>query len=296
MDYENSICFSYDIPDRLNDKAFSLDKRLYLFAYYEPKEYIPTESYRSKFITATVNLYGLFWDCCPFMAQILETGDSILMNDWVRIKNDFKNLRNMISAFRSIFCHNNSDIYPLNEVHFAVADQWILSKCGIGKDLFELNDGEWGKLLYELHCQADSFISSIESNIDDLLSTTDLLRRNRAVNRWIVSIAGSYLINKDYLLNAMAGMYQLYLMNTHSVLTPNKPLRRQTIDWICTLCNVTDAEKWYTKWIDKDERFTVQSKVYQILQDWPNQWAARNGLDVSDCDEPPLPGGTFSEF
>lgn len=293
MDYESSICFSPEIPERLNDKAFSLDKRLYLFAYYEPKEYIPTESYRSKFITAAINLYGLFWDCCPFMAMILKTGNSILLANWAQINNDFQNLRSVISAFRSIFCHNNSDIYPLNEVHFEVADQWLLSKCGISKNLFDLDDGEWEKLLYALHCQADCFISSVESNIDALSSTSDHLRRNRTVNWWIEQIAGSYIINKDYLLNAMAGMYQLYLVNTHSAPIANVPLRKQTINWICTLCNVTDPKKWYTKWIDKDERFTVQSKVYQTLHDWPNQWAVRNGLDASDCDEAPLPGSDF---
>lgn len=293
MDYENSICFSPEIPERLNEKAFLLDKRLYLFAYYEPKEYIEKESYRSKFITATVNLYGLFWDCCPFMRKLLESGNSILLTNWTQIQLDFQNLRNTISAFRSIFCHNNSDIYPLNAVHFELAERWIFSQCGIIKNLSDLNDSEWEKLLYALHCQADTFIRSVESNIDGIASTSNVLRRNHTINWWIEAIAGSYIINKDYLLNAMTGMYQLYLMNVHSSPVPNVSLRDQTISWLCNHCNVIERGKWYIAWIDKGIRQVTQSKVHKVLLDWPNLWAIRNGMTPADCDEAPLPGSDF---
>ena len=160
MDYENSICFSPEIPERLNEKAFLIDKRLYLFAYYEPKAYIPTESYRSKFVTAIINLYGLLWDCCPFMPRLLETANSILLNNWVQVKNDFQALRNTTSAFRSIFCHNNSDAYPLNAVHFEIAEQWIFLQCRINKEIDDLNDNEWEKLLFAFHNQSLSANSS----------------------------------------------------------------------------------------------------------------------------------------
>lgn len=293
MDYENSICFSPAIAERLNEKAFSLDNRLFLFAYYEPKEYISTESNRSKFITATVNLYGLFWDCCPFMGKILESRNSILLTNWTQIQHDFQNLRNTISAFRSIFCHNNSDIYPLNAIHFELADQWIFSQCGNSKELSDLNESEWEKLLYALHCQVNAFISSVESNIDSISSTSNVLRRNSTINWWIEAIAGSYIINKDYLLNAMAGMYQLYLMNIHGSPTPNVPLRNQTINWLYNQCSVVEKDKWYITWIDKGIRQVTQSKIYQVLLDWPNLWAARNGLTSADCDEAPLPGSDF---
>lgn len=294
MDYENSICFSPDIPERLNEKAFLIDKRLYLFAYYEPKEYIEKESYRSKFITATVNLYGLFWDCCPFMRKILESSNSILLtNNRAQIQCDFQNLRNTISAFCSIFCHNNSDIYPLNAVHFELADQWLFSQCGISKELSDLNDGEWEKMLSALHCQADAFITSIESNIDRIASTTNMSHRNRTIDWWIEAIAGSYIINKEYLLNAMVGMYQLYLINTHSSPTPNRSLRDQTLNWLCNHCNVIEREKWYITWIDKGKCQVTQSKVYKVLQDWPNLWAIRNDMTPAECDEAPLPGSDF---
>lgn len=293
MNYENSICFSSTVPERMNEKAFLLDKRLYLFAYYAPKRYISTESYRSKFITATVNLYGLFWDCCPFMPKILETANSILLTDWNSIRDTFHSLRNIISAFRSIFCHNDSDIYPLNAVHYEIAHQWILSKCKIDADLFDISDSEWEKLLFALHSQAESFIDAIESNIDSLSITSEVSRRHRTINRWIEAIAESYIIHTDYLLNAMAGMYQLYLMNTHGQPVSNKSLRHQTIDWLMTYCNVTDRNMWHKQWIDTSRYNVTQSKIYQTLLDWPNLWAIRNGLDAVDCDEAPLPGSDF---
>lgn len=47
MDYTESICFSAEPAEELNRKAFSLDFRLFMFAYYEPKQYREAESKRS---------------------------------------------------------------------------------------------------------------------------------------------------------------------------------------------------------------------------------------------------------
>jgi len=44
MDYTESICFSAETAEELNRKAFSLDCRLFMFAYYEPKQYREAES------------------------------------------------------------------------------------------------------------------------------------------------------------------------------------------------------------------------------------------------------------
>ena len=51
MDYTESICFSAETAEELNRKAFSLDCRLFMFAYYEPKQYREAESKRSQFLT-----------------------------------------------------------------------------------------------------------------------------------------------------------------------------------------------------------------------------------------------------
>ena len=61
-----------------------------MFAYYEPKQYREAESKRSQFLTAIVNLYGLFKDCGPFLGELLKTGDSILVTPkWKAIQNDY---------------------------------------------------------------------------------------------------------------------------------------------------------------------------------------------------------------
>ena len=49
MDYANSICFCENVAETLNSKAFLLNKSLFLFAYYEPKEFPSSESKKSRF-------------------------------------------------------------------------------------------------------------------------------------------------------------------------------------------------------------------------------------------------------
>lgn len=93
MDYTESICFSAETAEELNRKAFSLDCRLFMFAYYEPKQYREAESKRSQFLTAIVNLYGLFKDCGPFLGELLKTRDTILVTPkWKAIQNDYNML------------------------------------------------------------------------------------------------------------------------------------------------------------------------------------------------------------
>ena len=58
--------------DHLNALAFQMDRRIFLFAYYEPKPYREDESWYSRFCTATVNLYGLLKDCGPFLGTVLS--------------------------------------------------------------------------------------------------------------------------------------------------------------------------------------------------------------------------------
>ena len=293
MDYEKSICFSPDPADQLNEKAFSIDKGLYLFAHYEPKHYLPAESFRSRFLTAVVNLYGLFWDCCPFMQKLLETPDSILLLDWTRIRKEFIRLRSGVGAFRSIFCHNNTTALPLNEENCEIAQAWIEIEGGIDLTIDDLEEEHWEKLLQVLAGKADSFTKDLSASLRNLAQTTDASRRAGAVRRWKESIAENYLRNPEYLLNAMVSMYLLYLMKLGRESEPGKSLRTQTINWLFASDVVDDKNKWWEKWLDKPVNAADQSRVYSILSDWPNQWAIRNGRSASDCNEAPMPGGVF---
>lgn len=295
-DYENSICFSSRIPEELNQKVFLIDKRLFLFAYYEPKDYISKESFRSRFRTAIINLYGLFKDCSPFLKSIHHGRNSILTVNCQQYINDFDNLFNLVCAFRSIFCHNNSDVFPLNEVHYIYVDQWISSRCAIYKDLSDLNESDWENMLSILHSQANAYICSLEMNIDKLLSMQGAgVNINSVILQWISGIAKSYIDNKDYLLNAMVNLYQLYLSNARIYTNPTIPTRADTKKWLVSDCGAPDKNRWYDKWVPNNSSGSslYSSRPYQILINWPNYWATYNGRTVADCNEAPMPGGDF---
>lgn len=288
MIYDDSICFSPDKAEQLNGKSFTLDKRVYLFAYYEPTEYKDTESFRSNFMTAVINLYGLFWDCCPFMRKILKSKNSILFYDWKRIQREYDKLSSTVSAWRSIFCHNNSDIFPLNAVNYVVAEAWTNEHCRSDLALCNLEESQWEILLNALMQMADEFIADLDKNLDALLGMLNTSRTEDIVNYWIGAIAESYLRNPDYLLNAMAGLYQYYLLQINTEPESGKSLRSQTINWLVAEFGVSYSS-WYTKWLDHSE-CCEQSAIFKLLCNWPEQWAQRNGCDAEDCDEAPMPG------
>ena len=301
IDYANSICFSSGISDELNQKSFSIDKRLFLFAYYEPKDYISRESFRSRFRTAIINLYGLFKDCSPFLTNI-QYGEnrshlnSILTVNCQQYVNDFDSLLNLVCAFRSIFCHNNSDVFPLNEVHYIYVNQWLSSRCAINKNLFDLNESDWENMLSNLHSQADAYIYGLKMNIDKLLSLQEAGENiDSVIRQWLYGIAKSYVDNKDYLLNTMVNLYQLYLSNARIYTNPTIPTRAKTKKWLVSDCGASTLDRWYDKWVPYTsyESSFCSSRVLHILTDWPNYWAAYNRRTVVECNEAPMPGGDF---
>ena len=123
-----------------------------------------------------------------------------------------------------------------------------------------------------------------------LVSCKDVSRKNRIIPRWITAISSCYLENPDYLLNAMAGMYQLYLLETGGSFDPSKTLRQQTRYWLRTCCGAS-GKTWYAFWLDKSGSDAPTSKVYAIIHDWKNQWAQWNCCEPTECEEAPLPGG-----
>ena len=151
MDYTESICFSAEPAEELNRKAFGLDCRLFMFAYYEPKQYREAESKRSQFLTAIVNLYGLFKDCGPFLGELLKTRDSILVTPkWKAIQNDYNMLFQAVTSLRSIFCHNNSLCYPLNEDILQRAENSISEYLPNAPDIEDITETQWTILLQKL--------------------------------------------------------------------------------------------------------------------------------------------------
>ena len=290
MGYSESICFSAVPAEALNKKAFLLNRSLFLFAYYEPKPYYEKESCRSKFITAVTNLYGLFWDCGPFFFDLLKSPDSILIHDWNRISWDATQLEKGISAFRTIFCHNCSDQFPLSEEKIKDARFWASRYTYGWQRIIELSGEDWEKMLAGLVSETDSLLCDIDIALDGLDSTPDTSRRERAIERWIQQIALGYRRNPDYLLNTMVGLHELYLTNTKQNFMKDK--RRDTITWLCNLENC-DRKSWYSKWLQPLESDIVNTNIYAILKDWPSKWAAWNNCSVDNCNEAPMPASEF---
>lgn len=301
MNYNNNICFSSTPAEALNAKAFALDKRLYLFAHYEPKPYLAGETFRSQFMTASINLYGLFQDCCPFLRQIINRNGGILLGDWP----NFSELLRVSKALRSIFCHNNSKQLRLNLENYKIVEWWMKRKCQIYCDFDDLQESDWEVLLQKLTAMADTFERDLSKGINDIFTWSNQ-NQTAIIDRWVEAIAKSYLINPEYLLNALTAMYVRYMNFYGYSLHLNPPLRNQTIEWIealrsAAVNNVTANNNgstpveidWKEKWLDKPPRQVRQSKVYALLLDWPNQWAARNGSTAAQCDEAPMPGSSF---
>ena len=298
MEYSKSICFSATRARELNEKAFLLNHSLYLFAYYEPKPYRDHESNRSKFITAIINLYGLFWDCGPFVFKLFRTKDSILLNDWSRIQNNANNLEKGISGFRSVFCHNCCDQFPLFEEKKEDAKYWASLYATIDQSIDDIPEESWGKLLDGLVKETDSLINDLDIALDTLRVTSDTCRQESAIDRWIKLIALEYRKNPDYLLNTISELYLLYLVNTKQLRDTSRDLRSLTTNWVSSFAN-TDRKTWFSKWLDATEPDGISNKdisntkLYAILKDWPNQWAAWNNRSAVECDEAPMPASVY---
>ncbi len=296
MHYNDSICFSPLKAEKLNEKAFAVDKRLFMFIYYDPKPYMETESARSRFITAAVNLYGLIYDCSFFLGGLWRCKESSILvgADWESIKTDYKNARNISSCFRGFFCHNNSNELLLQAENRKNAEEWISSILPLTSEIAieELSEYDWEILLEELCRIADSWIDKLIVNMDSFGDLPDDEKAEKTEN-WITEIAKLYLRKTDYFLNAMAEMYRQYQLNLPSC-DGGYPtaLIIKTKKWVNELCGKEDAvgQSDFTHWLDKEENVT-DSKVYKLLENWPEECAKLSPL--SECNEAPLPGGEF---
>ena len=188
-DYSGSICFSDTQAVKLNQLSFKLDKRLFLFADYEPKQFVAEESNYSLFRTAIVNMYGLIKDCCPFLDDLIYNRNGILSIGFQKIQSDYNTLSSVVSSFRSIFCHNCSPNLRLNAQHYWDAEDWA-SDC-LSKDVIlkDIRDNEWGKLLARLSSMSQLLFDDLETNLNSLFGSMSF-RRQGVVNNWIPTFYG----------------------------------------------------------------------------------------------------------
>lgn len=291
--FQTGICFSADTADRLNTLAFQMDRRIFLFAYYEPKPYREDESWYSRFCTAVVNLYGLLKDCGPFLGAVLNH----LSKAWQisGVYEDYRQLLADTSAFRSIFCHNCSRELQLNVEHYSHAEAYILSHAGEYLSLQDLEQAHWKTLLQALTTSAKRLADGLESALNELIQSSDALKRDNTIKFWIRQIAVSYQKNPSYLLHTMSALYQWYLENggERPECYPGTSLRNQTTRWLRNLYDEDPHQNWYKRWLPENGSVLESSNLYKFLWDWPAKWAKWNDSDEAECDEPPLPASPF---
>lgn len=291
-----SICFSPRYADALNEKAYELDSRLFLFAHYEPKPYIEKESWHSKFKTAVVNLYGLLWDCSPFLHNLMRTTNSVVWNNWKQRTTEFNELKQIVSSFRSVYCHNCSDKLYLNAENFLSIENWISKYFYEEMLLSDFEEHHWERLLNELEILAANLINTLDDCLTTIGKSTDTIHKNNTIDWWLYSIAEAYCQKPEYLLHTMAALYQLYLDNGGNYFNIDlyASHRAQTIRWLTYYCGARNPRVWYDKWIDKAIKYDERQdcSAYQLIVNWPEKWAEWSGRSKYEC-EPPFPGGDF---
>ena len=290
----NTICYSAGPANDLNEKALRIDCRLFLFSCYTPKPYSESESYFSNFRTAIVNLYGLIKDCGLYTWNVIrDTGknDSIIWRDYPHIRKVYNILWDAVSSFRSLFCHNCSHELCLDEECYTIAEGTISQVLLDDYSIEEMTENNWKNMIMKIVELAQEFVDGISFNLDIIVSTPDIKRKTKVINRWVDQIANEYTKNPAYLLHTMAVLYQKWKDNggDTSDLNCRLKLRDQTTIWLDRYCNIESKSRWQTKWLD-------QSRVLQLINCWPEKWAQWYGRDKEECDEAPGIDSVFFRF
>lgn len=296
-----SICFSTSKADSLNEKARQIDPRLYLFAYYEPKPLVEEDHPRTRFYMTIINLYGLLWDCGPFvhkdimyvqkekpLANILP---DIPWNERRPIQDRCRNLAETVGAFRSLWCHNTSKEMVLSREHIIVVERWLCNRCCIPRPYEALTKDDWAAMLVQLIADADAVTSDISICLDQLFACRNTPRFEEAREGWLKAIARNYITNPDYLLDAMAAFYLMYLDTNQIARNHRIPLRTQTIRWLVENFRVV-SKQWHLRWLGSADNLE-QNNVYQLLQQWQTRWEEMNPTHRGTLCDAAMPASSF---
>ena len=286
MDYAKTICFDKEAAEKLNAKAFSLSKSIFLFAYYDPKPFPKGESKKHQFCTCIVNLYGLLRDCPPTFRECSKRIYSCTSLNDPSAKSKqrrVKKLDEVVEAFRSVFCHNNAIEFPLNAGKVDIVEDWIRNVCCKEIGVRQLKEEHFEVLLDELVRLAEEVVQEMEQTFDSIRSGE---MRQKVVGAVIETIVYAYKTNCDYFLNAMAEMYQTFCANNAENLPFPEKLREDTRKWLTGNGIVRFGDHKYTDWLD-------EKKLERLVKNWKEEWAKHNGCEPAKCQEGPLPSGDF---
>lgn len=179
MKIKESIAFSSNLIIQIQKLLEA--KGFLLFQDYVPKEYNSSDSEKTHFWLAILNVCGLINDCCTFFTKQAPTGKSfqmIMVTSGILCGNDFEEVSSVVknlTVFRNFYCHifpsyqNEDTIYKLNS---------FFAGCGIsitGKDnsnSIVLTDNEWKRACEFLVAPIESFFNELLnalSKADDVI-------------------------------------------------------------------------------------------------------------------------------
>ena len=216
MDYKDSSAFSSGTIDEVNNYAEQLDKKLYVFAYYSPKQYEHIEwlDAREKFWIAVTNLYALYHDCNPF----LKSMDSIFYQNDQRIRN-LKPFHDLLGDLRGMYCHNSSKYDNANVIIKIFKRINTLSKGNFPlpkrTDFRDANllfaNTEWDNALKFICDISDDIIKQFKTRLQNLKNSPDLQifvnsMHNRIAEWTVLEYTQKWSFLEEYANNALLNM------------------------------------------------------------------------------------------
>lgn len=305
----DSICFQTAPVEELNRLAAQIDPRLYFAVYYQPKSWIEEESPRYNFRTMTTNLYGLFHDCGNFIRVIsgylmpgvvtyLDTEISFTaLSDKDKealcqsnIKKRYSEWMAVVEAWRSVFCHNNSDQQSLNLDATKIVLDWCDSEVpflsmDVSISAFDsIAEEGWALLLQKMvreTLEVQWYLEKCLITVASMPEGTSIKRE--IVKGWLNDLIYWYMTKQDLLLSWIADWYGYYI-----------DTKAKGID-----AGVYDEEKSFRKnaqlWA-KNEFGDPGRRICQWAEPWLIWDKMRSLLFSASCPKPALPDDVFIEL
>lgn len=237
----NSVVFSAAPIIRINQISQESDSRLFLFAYYTPKEYPRSEENHLRFLYAITNIYGLFWDSGAFLRTnlfaphkegMLSGLFSVLSyTDSRRNSQRISDFLGVIAGFRTMYCHNFTTESYVNQEHLKRAKLWA-SNIIVGFSNFNnISDSEWRILLVSIVSELESILDVIESCLK-LLLKVESSKKEVIINYWLKSVCTWYC-KSDWMMNYAQSIYDYKRHESAQYKELNATTRAMTQKWLC---------------------------------------------------------------
>lgn len=201
----SSVIFSKKKIENLNEYVQeNIDSRLYLFAYYNPKNKSNRFS-ELDFWKGITNVYGLFQDCAAFLKREKNSLLDAFVKYGAMKKTDAKKLGdfvNRINAFRTVFSHNVYMGYSKDAYNMRVCQDFfskVLQQEIILNDITEidLQEKQWDIMLDALNDEAEKYIQILRETLVDVSKNA---QKDAIVEVWISLILEWYKRKFDELL------------------------------------------------------------------------------------------------